>query len=155
MTDGWARSCSGHFLELAAVDLAQVGAWEGLDEDHAARVLVGLEVLEDEPLELIFEPLVVAVHADDEGIRFGQPVLGLFGADNKVGLDDFFLLADVFGLDAGDKGFDPAFDIVKNNRVDLNDFFVFAENFGRGIAGSGKVVPLHLRVDRIEKPEIA
>jgi hypothetical protein len=72
----------------------------------------------------------------------GQPVLGLFGADNSVGLDDFFLLADVFGLGADDKGFDPAFDIVKNNRVDLNDFFVFAENFGRGIVGSGKVVPL-------------
>ena len=72
----------------------------------------------------------------------GVPVFGLFGADNRVGLDDFFLFADVFGLGAGDKGFDPAFDLAPNNRIDLTDFFIFADNFGRGIGTVGKVVPL-------------
>ena len=37
----------------------------------------------------------------------GRAILGLFGADNSVGFDDFFILADLFGLTAEDAGFDP------------------------------------------------
>ncbi|MCC7261317.1 MAG: T9SS type A sorting domain-containing protein [Candidatus Latescibacteria bacterium] len=73
--------------------------------------------------------------------RTGAVVLGLFGADNKVGFDDFFVLADRFGLTAGDEGFDSAFDLKTDNRIDFDDFFVFADNFGRGVEGSAKVVP--------------
>lgn len=73
--------------------------------------------------------------------RTGAVVLGLFGADNKVGFDDFFVLADRFGLTAGDEGFDSAFDLRTDNRIDFDDFFVFADNFGRGVEGSAKVVP--------------
>jgi len=72
----------------------------------------------------------------------GVLVHGLFGSDNRVGIDDFFIFADAFGLGAGDRGFDPAYDLVPNNRIDLTDFFVFAENFGRSIGVVGKVVPL-------------
>lgn len=73
--------------------------------------------------------------------RTGAVVLGLFGVDNKVGFDDFFVLADRFGLTAGDEGFDSAFDLKTDNRIDFDDFFVFADNFGRGVEGSAKVVP--------------
>ena len=31
----------------------------------------------------------------------GRAILGLFGADNRVGFDDFFILADLFGLTTG------------------------------------------------------
>jgi len=72
----------------------------------------------------------------------GQPVYGLFGADNRVGFDDFFVLADNFGMSAGDESFEPAFDLSANGRVDFEDFFVFADNFGRGIDAAGKTVPV-------------
>jgi len=72
----------------------------------------------------------------------GILVRGLFGSDNQVGLDDFFIFADMFGLEAEDKGFDPAFDLTPNNRIDLLDFFVFADHFGRTLGTAGKVVPL-------------
>jgi len=71
----------------------------------------------------------------------GLPVFGLFGTDNTVSFDDFFIFADNFGLKLGDEGFEPAFDLHPNNRVDFNDFFVFADNFGKAANVVGKVVP--------------
>ncbi len=75
---------------------------------------------------------------DSEGLA----IFGLFGADNHVGFDDFFILADLFGLTAEDTGFDPAFDLAPNAMIDFEDFFVFADNFGRSTAAAGKRVPM-------------
>ena len=72
----------------------------------------------------------------------GRAILGLFGADNRVGFDDFFILADLFDLMAEDSGFDPAFDLDPNGTIDFEDFFVFADNFGRSTAAAGKRVPM-------------
>ena len=72
----------------------------------------------------------------------GKLVYGLFGVDNRVDFDDFFILADRFGQDATAKTFDPAFDLNPNNKIDLDDFFIFVDNFGRSITASGKVVPM-------------
>ena len=72
----------------------------------------------------------------------GRAIFGLFGTDNHVGFDDFFILADLFGLTAGDEGFDPAFDLAPSAMIDFDDFFVFADNFGRSTAGAGKRVPM-------------
>ncbi len=72
----------------------------------------------------------------------GRAIAGLFGADNRVGFDDFFILADLFGLTAEDAGFDPAFDLAPSEMIDFDDFFVFADNFGRSAAGAGKRVPM-------------
>ncbi len=72
----------------------------------------------------------------------GQALLGLFGADARIGFDDFFVLADRFGLTAGDAGFDPAFDLAPNGTIDFDDFFVLADHFGRSVAVAGKPVPL-------------
>ena len=74
--------------------------------------------------------------------KAGKPVVGLFGADSRVGFDDFFIFSDNFGLDAGSQDFEPAFDLSPNNRIDFDDFFVFVDYFGRSIEASGKVVPL-------------
>ena len=74
--------------------------------------------------------------------KAGQPVIGLFGSDNRVGFDDFFIFSDHFGLDAGSQEFEPAFDLSPNNKIDFDDFFVFVDYFGRNIEASGKVVPL-------------
>jgi len=72
----------------------------------------------------------------------GNPVFGLFGADNQVGFDDFFILADQIGMTAADEAFEPAFDISPNNKIDLDDFFTFADHFGRAIEGAGKSLPM-------------
>ena len=72
----------------------------------------------------------------------GRAIYGLFGADNRVGFDDFFILADLFGLTAEDEGFDPAFDLSPSAMIDFDDFFVFADNFGRSTAAAGKRVPM-------------
>ena len=74
----------------------------------------------------------------------GRVLLGLFGADNRVGFDDFFLLADMFGLTAEDAAFDPAFDLAPGAQpaIDFDDFFVFADYFGRSTGAAAKSVPL-------------
>ena len=72
----------------------------------------------------------------------GNALFGLFGADNRIGFDDFFIFADNFGLTAEDAGFDPAFDLAPSAQIDFDDFFVFADNFGRSTAAAGKRVPM-------------
>ena len=72
----------------------------------------------------------------------GRMIFGLFGADNRIGFDDFFIFADTFGLTAEDAGFDPAFDLAPSAQIDFEDFFVFADNFGRSTAAAGKRVPM-------------
>ena len=71
----------------------------------------------------------------------GNRIVGLFGSNNKVDFDDFFIFADHFGMNVENDMYDSAFDIVPNNAIDLDDFFAFADNFGREVAGIGKVVP--------------
>ena len=73
--------------------------------------------------------------------KSGSPIYGLFGPDQSVGFDDFFIFADFFGLDASSEDFDPAFDLSRNNKIDFDDFFVFADNFGRSVEAAGKGVP--------------
>ena len=72
----------------------------------------------------------------------GRAIFGLFGTDNRIGFDDFFIFADSFGLTVEDAGFDPAFDLAPSARIDFDDFFVFADNFGRSTAAAGKRVPM-------------
>ncbi|HCL28441.1 MAG TPA: hypothetical protein DIC52_08400, partial [Candidatus Latescibacteria bacterium] len=44
----------------------------------------------------------------------GKRILGLFGADTRVGYDDFFIFGDHFGLTADSETFDSAFDLSPN-----------------------------------------
>lgn len=52
-------------------------------------------------------------------------------ANGIVDFEDFFLLADTFGLRDGVEKFNPVFDMDGSGIVDLTDFFIFADNFGR------------------------
>ena len=72
------------------------------------------------------------------------PILGLFGGDSSVGLDDFFLFADHFLLTTEDVAFDAAFDLDGNGEIGFDDFFIFADpaNFGRSTPAAGKRVPM-------------
>jgi hypothetical protein len=75
----------------------------------------------------------------------GQAVLGLFGQDNSVGFDDFFIFADHFGLTKDAETYEAAFDLnntgLSKDKVDFDDFFVFADFFGRSVEAAGKVLP--------------
>jgi hypothetical protein len=53
-----------------------------------------------------------------------------FDGDGTVGFSDFFLLADYFGLAAGDPGYDPLYDLDGNSSIGFADFFLFADAFG-------------------------
>jgi hypothetical protein len=71
-----------------------------------------------------------------------------FNNDNIVGLDDFFLFADNFGLTSGQPTFNARFDLDSTGDVGLTDFFLFADRFGWSIVGgrlrdaAGQIVTL-------------
>ena len=55
---------------------------------------------------------------------------GDFNGDFVVNFNDFFLFADHFGIEQGEVGWDPIFDLSKNGLIDFDDFFLFADHFG-------------------------
>ena len=99
---------------------------------------------EDNVTETTLERTAMAIR-NNAVDKDGQPIYGLFGMDNKVGFDDFFIFADNFGMTAADEAFEPAFDLAPSvglPTVNFEDFFVFADNFGRNIEAAGKVIPM-------------
>ena len=130
--------------EFVRVGQVEAGVASFVDETALNGVRSTYQVrpydLDNEPVADV-EQTAMAVRniaVDSEG----RAILGLFGTDNRVGFDDFFILADLFGLTAADAGFDPAFDLAPSAAIDFDDFFVFADNFGRSIAAAGKRVPV-------------
>ena len=84
---------------------------------------------------------IVAVPQPVDGS--GNLVLGWFTRQgDRVGLTDFFLFADHFGLSEGEDDYDSRFDIVANGIVDLLDFFRFADDFGTVVANAAEIQDL-------------
>lgn len=50
-----------------------------------------------------------------------------FDADARVDLDDFFLLADHFGMSSEDPGWDPTYDLNGDSNVSMDEVFIFAD----------------------------
>ena len=130
--------------EFVRVGQVAAGVTSFVDETALNGVRYTYQVrpfdLDNEPVSDI-EQTAMAVRnsvLDSEG----RALYGLFGADNRIGFDDFFIFADNFGLTAEDAGFDPAFDLSPSAAIDFDDFFVFADNFGRSTAAAGKRVPM-------------
>lgn len=99
---------------------------------------------EDNVTDATIERTAMAIR-NNAADKDGQPIYGLFGMDNKVGFDDFFIFADNFGMTAADEAFEPAFDLapsIGTPTINFEDFFVFADNFGRSIEAAGKVIPM-------------
>ena len=90
----------------------------------------------------------------------GRPALpGDFNGDGIVGLDDFFLFSDNFGLKQGDETYDPLFDLSENAIVDLDDFFLFGDNFGlsagKPVVGAQAPGPQALHLEKgAETPDL-
>ncbi len=130
--------------EFVLVAQVKAGGTSFVDETVLNGVRYTYQVrpydLDNEPVSEI-EQTALAVRnrvMDSEG----RTIFGLFGADNRIGFDDFFIFADNFGLTAEDAAFDSAFDLAPSAMIDFDDFFVFADNFGRSTAAAGKRVPL-------------
>ena len=78
----------------------------------------------------------------ETAIAVRNNVPGLFGSDNSVGFDDFFLFADHFGLTADDPEYDPAFDLDLNREINKDDYALFVAAFGNSTDAAGKRVPM-------------
>ena len=78
--------------------------------------------------------LTIPVDAD------GEPIRGWFNrVDDKVGLDDFFIFADHFGVVEGELTFADEFDLNGDFRIDFDDFFIFTDNFGKTVANFDQI----------------
>ena len=67
----------------------------------------------------------------------GEEIVGLFGDDISVGLDDFLLLVGMYGKTPAAEGFEPEYDLDRDGSVGLGDFLIFVANFGKVVANYG------------------
>jgi hypothetical protein len=63
-------------------------------------------------------------------INVNAGLQGDFSGDGEVGFSDFILFAQQFGLQEGNLGFDPTFDLVRDGEIGFADFISFALLFG-------------------------
>ena len=63
-------------------------------------------------------------------VEDAERLVGDFNQDSIVDFDDFFLFAEKFGLESGDRAWDSQYDLKEDGRIDFSDFFAFADNFG-------------------------
>ncbi|MBI4009853.1 MAG: hypothetical protein HY361_01485 [Candidatus Aenigmarchaeota archaeon] len=54
-----------------------------------------------------------------------------FNSDNRVDFVDYFYVADNFGAESGESGYDSKVDLDKSGKIDFDDFFLFADEFGK------------------------
>jgi hypothetical protein len=72
-------------------------------------------------------------------INIGVPI-GDFTSDNAVGLADFVLFVDHYGLTSEDPTWDALYDLDPDDVVGLSDFVAFVDHYGE--TGTGKAVPM-------------
>ena len=127
--------------QLLGVAPAGSSSWEDLTAANGVRYSYKVEPKDLEQItasEIVKSAMAIRnTVVDGDGNR----IVGLFGADNRVDYDDFFIFADHFGLTAESDLYEAAFDIIPNDVIDVDDFFAFAESFGKEVAGIGKAVP--------------
>lgn len=78
-----------------------------------------------------------------------------FDEDGMVGISDFLLFVDVFGLRQGDEGYDARYDLDGNGVVGISDFLIFVNNFGKEVPSPMvSILDANLRAvieDRLDK----
>ena len=81
--------------------------------------------------------IISGLMVDGEFVAFGVWVSFLpdppspadFNGNGIVGLEDFFLFAEVYGSVKGDGIYQAKFDLDQNGSIGLEDFFIFAQSF--------------------------
>ena len=143
------------FISWTTVDFEILDPPDGVGEPMATEALATLIALIDdfemnEKFATLAPVLFAADYSTTETIVIPEPLdgegnvlLGWFTRQgDKIGFDDFFLLADNFGKTADSKDWDRTFDLVPNNAVDLDDFFKFADDFGKTVANATEIQDL-------------
>ena len=64
-----------------------------------------------------------------------------FDGDGTVGLPDFLLFVNVFGLRQGDEGYEARFDLDGDGTIGIRDFLIFVNNFGKEIPAAVVAIP--------------
>ena len=67
-----------------------------------------------------------------------------FDGDGTVGISDFLLFVDVFGLRQGDEGYKARYDLDGNGIIGISDFLIFTENFGKEVVLDDRAVLVRL-----------
>ena len=61
-----------------------------------------------------------------------------FDGDGMVGISDFLLFVNHFGLNRGDARYDAKYDLDSDNGIGISDFLIFVDNFGKEIPPSDR-----------------
>ena len=64
-----------------------------------------------------------------------------FDGDGIVGIPDFLLFVEQFGLSRGDEGYDAKFDLDGSHTIGIGDFLIFVDAFGKEIPSSTVAIP--------------
>ena len=62
-----------------------------------------------------------------------RDILGDWNGTYGVGITDFTMLAEVWGLSAGSSGYDDTCDLVDDDTIDINDLILFLQNWLAGL----------------------
>ncbi|MBN1188201.1 MAG: Ig-like domain-containing protein [Dehalococcoidales bacterium] len=81
------------------------------------------------------------------GVDMGTLLEGNADDDNKISISDFGILANTYGKQRGDEGFDERADFDRNDKVNIADFGLMATNYG-------KSSPIDLGSDDREPPAV-
>jgi hypothetical protein len=74
-----------------------------------------------------------------------RSILGDCNADGVVDMEDFFLLANSFGVRSGDPGYSIACDLNRDGAIDTTDFFLLSDRLGTRAAACRKGLPAAAR----------
>ena len=59
-----------------------------------------------------------------------------FDGDGIVGIPDFLLFVDHFGLTQSDAGYDARYDLDENGTIGVGDFLIFVDAFGKEVSSN-------------------
>ena len=65
-----------------------------------------------------------------------------FDSDGTVGISDFLLFVEQFGLSRGDERYDARYDLDGNGRIGIGDFLIFVDAFGKKVPSSSRIVTI-------------
>ena len=65
-----------------------------------------------------------------------------FDGDGVVGMPDFLLFVEHFGLSQSDEGYDARYDLDGSHTIGMGDFLIFVSNFGKEIPSSSEGVTI-------------
>ena len=72
----------------------------------------------------------------DANSAAGDPPSPDFDGDGTVGISDFLLFVNHFGLSRSDAGYGAKYDLDSNDRIGISDFLIFVNNFGSQVPSS-------------------